>query len=506
MKLEFAENLKKMRRERDMTQEELAEKLSLSVQAISRYETGTTYPDIEMLPVIAGFFGVTVDALLGTSPEVREKRKDEYIERLRMITDRKERLTLLRQQHAEFPECWGVVSDMLYEMTFLPECLEEARMLAEDGVHHCTEILWRENIIMHYLHAESDENRALTFIYKWASKYDMKTASLLRLYYNLHGNTEKEQPLNQKILSERLTESLWALAKDIDSCEEIICFLDRITKKTDHTEPDLWLNLKWKLYLKLADCAFSDGNDEKGYTVLEELVSLIEKVFSLPDGTVLSHHIGALNLLDAKTKKEVFYQITENRGIVAHSVMLNMCYLSRVAPVDIAADTIRDMEAFEGEVFFAKLVEDCINSPGMRGFRRVKDEKRFQKLRERVFAVSSIENTDNLLFELQRKAKLRGDQRGEFGDWSASLLVHGVGAYPIYDNADAIHSILERMKREGNTRVAVVVASKNGGGLIPMPKILLKELLSLNAENAEADVIITDADESIFTVKMKSYL
>ena len=101
---------------------------------------------------------------------------------------------------------------------------------------------------------------------------------------------------------------------------------------------------------------------------------------------------------------------------------------------------------------------------------------------------------------------MRGDQRGEFGDWSASLLVHGVGAYPIYDNADAIHSILERMKREGNTRVAVVVASKNGGGLIPMPKILLKELLSLNAENAEADVIITDADESIFTVKMKSYL
>ncbi len=55
MTLEFGTNLKRLRREEDLTQDELAEKLSLSPQAISRYETGAAYPDIEMLPVIAGF-------------------------------------------------------------------------------------------------------------------------------------------------------------------------------------------------------------------------------------------------------------------------------------------------------------------------------------------------------------------------------------------------------------------------------------------------------------------
>ena len=83
MNLEFGNNLKALRRRKDMTQDELTQKLSLSVQAISRYETGAAYPDIEMLPVIAGFFGVTVDALLGISSEARKRRMDEYLEELR---------------------------------------------------------------------------------------------------------------------------------------------------------------------------------------------------------------------------------------------------------------------------------------------------------------------------------------------------------------------------------------------------------------------------------------
>ena len=49
----------------DMTQEQLAEKFGTSPQSISRWENGTTYPDIEMLPMIASYFGTTIDTLLG---------------------------------------------------------------------------------------------------------------------------------------------------------------------------------------------------------------------------------------------------------------------------------------------------------------------------------------------------------------------------------------------------------------------------------------------------------
>lgn len=57
----------------NLTQEQLAEKFGTSPQAISRWEIGATYPDIEMLPMIASFFETSVDSLLGVTEEDIEK-------------------------------------------------------------------------------------------------------------------------------------------------------------------------------------------------------------------------------------------------------------------------------------------------------------------------------------------------------------------------------------------------------------------------------------------------
>lgn len=65
MKLLIGENIKKMRFERNLTQEEIATQLGVSFQAVSKWERGEGYPDITMLPVIANYFKVSVDELLG---------------------------------------------------------------------------------------------------------------------------------------------------------------------------------------------------------------------------------------------------------------------------------------------------------------------------------------------------------------------------------------------------------------------------------------------------------
>lgn len=47
-----------------MTQQMLAEKLNISFQAVSKWENGTSYPDVTLLPVLAATLNISIDALL----------------------------------------------------------------------------------------------------------------------------------------------------------------------------------------------------------------------------------------------------------------------------------------------------------------------------------------------------------------------------------------------------------------------------------------------------------
>ena len=63
--------LKKLREERNITQQELADQLSCSQQSINNYENHGTQPDIDMLCRMADFFDTSVDYLIGNT-DVRE--------------------------------------------------------------------------------------------------------------------------------------------------------------------------------------------------------------------------------------------------------------------------------------------------------------------------------------------------------------------------------------------------------------------------------------------------
>ena len=66
MDLRIGENIRKHRRDMNLSQEVLAERLGVSFQAVSKWERNETYPDVTLLPVIANFFHISVDELLGT--------------------------------------------------------------------------------------------------------------------------------------------------------------------------------------------------------------------------------------------------------------------------------------------------------------------------------------------------------------------------------------------------------------------------------------------------------
>lgn len=110
MKITIGSKIRELRRRDSRTQDELATALGVTAQAVSRWESGGSYPDMEIVPSIANFFGVSIDELFGYHGE-REAKVDALlakVEELDMQNMREdvtvdECIALLREGLAEFP-------------------------------------------------------------------------------------------------------------------------------------------------------------------------------------------------------------------------------------------------------------------------------------------------------------------------------------------------------------------------------------------------------------------
>ena len=86
MNTTFGNRIKSLRLSRSMTQDQLAQKLGVSPQAVSKWEKGTNMPDIQMLPDLSVIFGVTIDDLFAMTDERRMERIENMIYDVRFLT------------------------------------------------------------------------------------------------------------------------------------------------------------------------------------------------------------------------------------------------------------------------------------------------------------------------------------------------------------------------------------------------------------------------------------
>lgn len=116
MRLNFGAKIRELRRRDGRTQEHLAEALGVTAQAVSRWESGGSYPDMEMIPAIANYFHVSIDELFGYHDEREEKIKRILDEATGILTkqgmtmyqgslsdDVEECINMLRDASEEFP-------------------------------------------------------------------------------------------------------------------------------------------------------------------------------------------------------------------------------------------------------------------------------------------------------------------------------------------------------------------------------------------------------------------
>ncbi len=119
MNITLDKQLKSLRKEKDITQEELANHLGITVQAVSKWERGEGFPDITLLPSIASFFNISVDDLLGVGEIAKEKKIEEYLDKDNILSHEgkcKARVEMWREAKREFPNDHRVIWNLMYAL------------------------------------------------------------------------------------------------------------------------------------------------------------------------------------------------------------------------------------------------------------------------------------------------------------------------------------------------------------------------------------------------------
>lgn len=122
MTIYFSENLRSLRKQRGLTQEDLAGFLGVSFQAVSKWERGESLPDITLLPEIAEFFSKTVDELLGINRAKTEKEiNDKVNEYYNYVNDMEKKHALAKELIEKYPNDFRVQFLYMGDMILLTD-------------------------------------------------------------------------------------------------------------------------------------------------------------------------------------------------------------------------------------------------------------------------------------------------------------------------------------------------------------------------------------------------
>ncbi len=308
MKLNIGENLRKLRREKDLTQEQLAELLGVTFQSVSRWETGATYPDIELLPVMAELFGVSMERLLGVEKEKLRQAPQECYDQLNALVDDEEILLLLKKLHREYP----LDETLLWKLCYHSKDLDEQRRLTEKLLEISTTEYYRESAIGLLINAE-EEGRLPSFLDKYTASFNLSRE--LRLEERYHYRKEwdkfeeqKQQNLHTGIFHLLLPRLVKNYPKELNvdyslqASKTRLALVDLLSGTEGYGNPvsgdkipDLWFGERIQSGLRLSCQLAEAGQKEQALLALEDLTDLYEGFWRLPDGSRLTYRCSALD-------------------------------------------------------------------------------------------------------------------------------------------------------------------------------------------------------------------
>jgi len=139
--VKLGEKIKSWRKEKNISQEALAKYLGVSYQAVSKWETGSTMPDVTLIPAIASFFRVSTDELFEFNLYEMEKEVDDICYesyKYRFDDDMEKAEQILRDGLQRFPGNTKILNCLLYTLDYQKRA-EEVIALCKTLIESCKE-------------------------------------------------------------------------------------------------------------------------------------------------------------------------------------------------------------------------------------------------------------------------------------------------------------------------------------------------------------------------------
>ncbi len=227
MKLNIGETIKRLRKEKEITQEEFAEMLGVSCQSVSRWENCSCYPDIELIPTIASFFGISTDKLMGIDEITEKENIEKYLERFQLAISKgeiNECIGIAREGVKEYPNNYVLLDKLMY-----------ALFASGDDDGNIPE--WKENMEKYDSEIIALGERIMKYCPDISLR--LEAASRLAFHHILHGRKELGKKIYETFPPMELSKERqiwWALEKH----EKLPFLRDAIKQSYEFLKSFIW--------------------------------------------------------------------------------------------------------------------------------------------------------------------------------------------------------------------------------------------------------------------------
>lgn len=345
MTMKIGEIIRTLRLQHKWTQEQLADRLGVSYQSVSRWENHITYPDIEYLPALARCFSVSVDALFGGEDAEKEEELNAAVHGIvEMVEDDRDRLldlirTCRREEHSN-----SLFADICEALRYSPLCnnadvLYELRKSAELFFETCTDNTLRSQTLIYYACLEN-ENHIGALLERYSSEQITSKDYLLKERYLFRDEFDRFDAARQRYFHKQLCYlidgdiSLWRNSATPMTADDSLyenrtklAFLHSLCEEvptdthpiTCGKVPDVFVGQR--IYIGLRQvCALSANNEiESAYVVLEDVISLMEDVWAMADGAKLHCSSPSLNTLAVTVHKKQMGKLDTAMTLTYHT-------------------------------------------------------------------------------------------------------------------------------------------------------------------------------------------